>query len=248
MAKIDHLERLLGTRLAADAAPAEKTVGVTNLHSARVIETARIVADPNQPRRTFDEGDLAELVESMRDVGQRDPIHVRWDGKQSRWVVVTGERRWRAAQRLGLATMTAIVDGDDVPEDRLLHLQVIENEIRASLSAVEAGQAYQTLMTLWQCSQRELAARLGVSESKVSRALQALALPPEVQQEIAQCNRGGMTAVKQARSRGSRRGKRARPTRLSCPAGAAVVTVKPGHTLVEVLTALLEQERSRAAA
>jgi ParB family chromosome partitioning protein len=246
--KIDHLERLLGNRLESDAATARRNVGVQQLHSARVIETARIVPDPSQPRRTFDDAEMAELISSMRDVGQREPIRVRWDGEQDRWVIVTGERRFRAAQTIGLPTVLAIVEGEDLAEDRLLHLQVVENEVRASLTAIEAGRAYKTLMTTWQCSQKELAARLGISESKVSRSLQALDLPSEVQQEIAQCNRGGMVAVKQARKRPARREKPRKPSTLSCAAGTAVVTPKPGRTVVEVLTSLLEQERRKGAA
>jgi ParB family chromosome partitioning protein len=240
--KYDHLERLLGTRLQADAATAPQTIGVRQLHGARVIDTSRIVADSSQPRRTFDEGEMDELAASMRDIGQQQPVRVRWDGKQDRWVIITGERRWRAAQRIGLPTMLAIVDGDELQADRLLHLQVVENEVRANLTAVDAGRAYQTLMTMWGCNQKELAARLGLSESKVSRSLQSLDLPSEVRDEIARCNRGGMAAVKQARKRPAGRSKM---VKLSCPLGNAVVSVKRGSTVVEVLTALLEQERQR---
>jgi hypothetical protein len=102
-------------------------------------------------------------------------------------------------------------------------------------------------MATWQCSQKELAARLRISESKVSRALSALDLPVEVQKEIAQGNRGAIVAVKQARKRPASRSK-TRPAKLTCPVGSAVVTAKPGRTVVEVLTALLEQEKGRAAA
>ena len=247
--KFDHLERMLGNRLEADAATARQTVGVKQLHGARVIDTARITADPTQPRRTFDDDEMQELVASIREVGQREPIRVRWDGPQDRWVVVTGERRWRAAQMIGLPTMIALVEGDDLPSDRLLHLQVVENEVRANLTAVDAGRAYQTLMAMWACSQKELAARLGISESKVSRALQSLDLPEVVRDEIARGNRGGMAAVKQARKRAVRKSKtKSRSTTLSCDAGTAVVTVRPGRSVVEVLTGLLEQERKRGAA
>lgn len=246
--KLNHLERMLGGRIEADVSLAPQTVGVKQLHSARVIDTARIVADPSQPRRTFDDGEMQELAASLRDVGQREPVRVRWDGPQERWVIVTGERRWRAAQMIGLPTLLAIVEGEDLPSDRLLHLQVVENEVRAGLTAVDAGRAYQTLMTTWQCNQKELAARLKISESKVSRALQSLELPVEVQKEIARCNRGGMAAVKEARKRPAARSKKAKPVRLTCPAGSVVVTPKPGHTVVEVLTSLLEQERNKKAA
>lgn len=248
--KSDHLSKLLGTRLEADAAHAPQTVGVKPLHGARAIEVARIVADPSQPRKEFDDEELDRLAASLRDAGQRDTIRVRWDGKQERYVIVSGERRWRAAQRAGLPTLLAIVDDGEMADDRVLEMQLLENLLRVDLSAIEAGRAYKTLMTTWNCSQKELAARLHVSESKVSRALQALDLPAEVQKEIALGNRGGTTAVKQARRKSASRpaAKREKPVRLTCPAGAAVVTVKPGRTLVDVLTALLEQERRRAAA
>jgi ParB family chromosome partitioning protein len=246
--KLSHLERMLGSRVEADATLDPKTVGVKQLHGARIVETTRIVADPSQPRRSFADDEMEELAASLRDVGQREPIRVRWDGGQERWVIVTGERRWRAAQMIGLPTMLALVEGEELPSDRLLHLQVVENEVRAGLTAVDAGRAYQTLMTQWQCSQKELAARLKISESKVTRALQALELPVEVQKEIARGNRGGMVAVKQARTRPASKAKATKPTRLSCPAGSAVVAVKPGHSLVEVLTTLLEQAKGRAAA
>lgn len=247
--KTDHLTRMLGTRLEADAGHAAKTVGVTPLHGARTIEVSRIVADPAQPRREFNEEELDQLAGSLRDAGQREPIRVRWDGKQDRYVIVSGERRWRAAQRAGLKTLLAVIDEGEMTADRILEMQMIENCLRADLSAVEAGRAYRTLMTAWACSQKELAARLHVSESKVTRALQALDLPETVQKEIAQGNRGGMTAVKQARRKPATTSARPmKPVRLTCPAGSAVVTVKPDRTLVEVLMILLEQEQRRSAA
>jgi ParB family chromosome partitioning protein len=247
--KMQHLERLLGGRLEADAAHAGQTVGVKPLTTARVIDVARIVADPSQPRTEFDDEELDRLAASLRDAGQRETIRVRWDAKQDRYVIVSGERRWRAAQRGGIPTLLAVVDGDEMSGDRLLEMQLIENCLRVDLSAVESGRAYQTLMMTWNCSQKELAARLHVSESKVSRALQSLDLPVEVQKEIVKGSRGGMTAVLKARRKpATRAAKTQKPIRLSCPAGTAVVTVKPGHTAVEVLAALLEQERVRDAA
>lgn len=244
--KTDHLTKLLGTRLEADAGHAPKTVGVTPLHSARTIAVSRIVADPSQPRRTFDEEELDHLAASLRDAGQREAIRVRWDAKQDRYVIVSGERRWRAAQRAGLTTLLAIIDGDEMTNDRILEMQMIENCLRADLSAVEAGRAYRTLMTTWNCTQKELAARLHVSESKVTRSLQSLDLPAEVQREIVRGKRGGTTAVLKARRKSG--AKASKPVRLVCPGGTAVVTVKQGHTVVDVLTALLEQARSRDAA
>jgi ParB/RepB/Spo0J family partition protein len=238
--KLQHLERMLGGRLEADAAHAGQTVGVKSLHSAKVIEVARIVADPSQPRTEFDDEELDRLAASLRDAGQRETIRVRWDAAQDRYVIVSGERRWRAAQRAGIPTLLAVVDTDEMTGERLLEMQLIENCLRVDLSAVESGRAYRSLMQAWGCSQKELAARLHVSESKVCRA---------VQTEITKGKQGGMAAVKTARRKPlSRAVKQQRPVRLACPAGTAVVKVKSGHTLVEVLTALLEQERVREAA
>jgi ParB family chromosome partitioning protein len=247
--KLQHLERMLGGRLEADAAHAGQTVGVKSLHTAKVIEVARIVADPSQPRTEFDDEELDRLAASLRDAGQRETIRVRWDAAQDRYVIVSGERRWRAAQRAGIPTLLAVVDTDEMTGERLLEMQLIENCLRVDLSAVEAGRAYRSLMQAWGCSQKELAARLHVSESKVCRAMQALDLPAAVQTEITKGKQGGMNAVVKARRKPpSRAVKQQRPVRLACPAGTAVVKVKPGHTLVEVLTALLEQERVREAA
>ena len=246
--KMQSLERLLGNRLDADAAHAGQTVGVTPLPGARNIDVARIMADPSQPRRTFDEAELDDLAASLRDVGQQQPIRVRWDGKQDRYIIISGERRWRAAHKAGLSTVMAVVDGRDLSDDRILEAQLIENAVRSDLTAVESGRAYQTLMTTWQCSQQELAARLHVSTSKVSRSLAALDLPEQVQREIAVGNRGGTSAVQKARKRTSRKTRASKPIRLTSPPGIALVTPAPGRTVVEVLTALLEQERARAAA
>lgn len=241
------LERLLGNRVTADASTPRHAVGTKPLHGARVIDVARIVADPDQPRKTFDDADLQELADSIRDIGQQQPVRVRWSSQQDRYVIISGERRLRAAQRAGITTLIAVVEGEDLAADRLLQMQVVENEVRSNLTGVEAGAAYRSLMATWQCSQKELAERLRISESKVSRALSALDLPVEVQKEIAQGNRGAMVAVKQARKRPATRSK-TKTSKLSCPFGSVVVTVKPGRSVVEVLTSLLEQEQRRAAA
>jgi ParB family chromosome partitioning protein len=241
------LERMLGNRVTVDASTPPQAVGTKPLPGARVIDVARIVADPSQPRKTFDETDLQELADSIRDIGQQQPVRVRWSGQQDRYIIISGERRLRAAQRAGIPTLIAVVEGEDLAADRLLKMQLVENEVRSNLTGVEAGAAYRSLMATWQCSQKELAERLRISESKVSRALAALDLPVEVQKEIAQCNRGAMVAVKQARKRPATRSK-TKTSKVSCPFGSAVVTVKPGRSVVEVLAALLEQEKGRAAA
>jgi ParB/RepB/Spo0J family partition protein len=247
MSSAKHLERLLGVRLEADAAHAGQTVGVKPLLAAKVIDIERVVADPTQPRRDFDPDELARLAGSIRDVGQTTPVTVRWDAAQDRYVLIDGERRWRAAQSIGAKTLTALVEGRDLSADRLLEMQVVENALRADLSTLEAGAAYRSLMQSWGCTQEELAARLHISQSKVSRAIAALSLPADVQGRTG--SGGAVAAVKRAsRSTGRRRSSKPKPVRLVTPAGVVVVTPKPGQTVVAVLAAALEAERLRGAA
>ena len=81
------------------SAAARAYEGRTQLREACKIRLDRIVADANQPRKDFDEATLDELAESLKTRGQLQPIRVRWDEAADRYVVVVGERRWRAAQR-----------------------------------------------------------------------------------------------------------------------------------------------------
>jgi ParB family chromosome partitioning protein len=251
MSKTDALHRLLGTRISSDAAQPGETVGVQSMAAAKVIDIDRIVADPTQPRREFDETEIAELAASLRDLGQQQPIRVRWDAQQERYVIIAGERRWRAAKQAGLKTLSAITDDKTLAADRVLEMQIVENALRSDLTPIEAGAAYRLLMQTWGCTQQQLAARLHVSQSKVSRALQALDLPEPVKAAVSQGKVGAVAAVKkQATQRAARKQtkKGTRPSRLVTPIGTVVVTPKAGQSVVDVLLAAIEQERGRAAA
>lgn len=248
--KADTLARLLGTRVASDAAHAGQTVGVQPLTTAKVVDISRIVPDPSQPRRSFDQDDLAQLAGSLRDHGQTDPVKIRWDAAQDRWVLIDGERRYRAAQLAGISTLTAVVDNREMQPDRVLELQLVENALRADLTPLESGAAYQQLMAVWSCNQQQLAGRLHISQSKVSRAIAALSLPADVQHAVEAGQVGAMSAVKKARRKPAAAGRRqtAKPVRISTPAGVVIVTTKPGRSVVDALVAALDAERKRAAA
>ena len=116
------------------------------------------------------------------------------------------------------------------------------------MSPLEAATAYKRLLTVWGCTQIELAARLNVSQSKVSRTLAVLDLPTDAQVAVATGSVPSTVAVKRrASARGRRPGAR-KGSKVSCPAGAAVITPRSGYTVVQVLEQLLDQERRRAAA
>ena len=117
--------------------------GVTRPRDALTIPVDKLRPDPDQPRREFDEEDLQRLAESLRSRGQLQPIRVRWDAGQQSWVIVSGERRWRAAGLAGLTSLACVeVKGEPTP-DEILEDQLIENCLRADLKPIEQAHAYQ---------------------------------------------------------------------------------------------------------
>ena len=158
--------------------------GRRRLDTACVIRLDRIVPDPNQPRTEFDADALARLAESMKARGQLQPIRVRWDEAIDRYVVVVGERRWRAAKLAGLETLACVVmTGEATPND-LLEDQLVENALREDLKPVEQARAFQSLMKSRGWSQRQLAERLQIGQGTVSRAVALLNLPEEIRTAV----------------------------------------------------------------
>lgn len=167
------------------AAPASpQYVGTGRARDALVIEVGKIIADPDQPRRTFDEEPLAELAESLKARGQLQPIRVRWSADLGSWVVISGERRWRAAQMAGLATLACVeVKGALAPDD-ILEDQILENLIREDLKPMEAARAFDSLMQMRGLSLRQLGDYLQTSHTRIQKAISLLKLPAAVQNMI----------------------------------------------------------------
>jgi ParB family chromosome partitioning protein len=161
-----------------------RSQGYRRLESAAVIALDRIVADPNQPRTEFDPESMERLAASLRERGQLQPIRVRWDDAADRYVVVVGERRWRAARRAGLESLACVVvTGEPAAED-ILEDQLVENALRDDLKPVEQARAYQSLMKSRNLSTRELAQRLRIAAGSVTKALALLNLPAEIQEDV----------------------------------------------------------------
>lgn len=140
-----------------------------------------IQPNPRQPRRHFDEETLEGLAASIRQVGLLQPVVVR-PGAGGRYELVVGERRWRAAERAGLATVPAIVVETD---DRgALERALVENVHRRDLNAIEEAAAYQQLLDEGGLTHEELGRRLGLSRPVVTNALRLLDLPPGVQRLV----------------------------------------------------------------
>ncbi len=143
-----------------------------------------IAPNPRQPRTVFDEDALAELVASIREVGLLQPVVVRpVTANGSRFELVMGERRWRAAQVAGLDTVPAIVR--ETHDQDLLRDALLENLHRAQLNPLEEAAAYAQMLEDFDCTQEELAARIKRSRPQISNTIRLLRLPPTVQRRVA---------------------------------------------------------------
>ena len=134
-----------------------------------------IIPNPTQPRTQFDEEALDELADSIRQLGVIQPVTVKKaaDGK---YVIISGERRWRAAQRAGLTEVPVYLR--ELSDEDALTAALIENLQREDLNPLEEAQAIQSLRERLPYSQEELAQRLGKSRSAVANSLRLLQLPP----------------------------------------------------------------------
>jgi len=172
-----------------------QAVGVSDLPTAKEIRLDRITGDPDQPRRTFDEERLAELADSIRIEGVLQPVVVRYDKDRDIYVIVHGERRWRAAQAAGLGTIPAIVR--DVPEERRLVQQLMENIVRDDLNAVDRAAALRALKNqLGDASWDTVAETVGIRRSRLFQLLGTGKLPEAIQADI----RAGRLSEKQSRA------------------------------------------------
>lgn len=167
------LEALLGpvSREQAEAQGALREVAVTQVRP-----------NPFQPRRTFDEAALAELAASIKASGLLQPLVVR--ASDGGFELIAGERRWRAIQQLGWATVPVVVKEAD--DQALLTLALIENLQRDDLTPIDEAVGYQRLMEEFAIPQAEVARLVGKDRSTVSNSLRLLKLPAAVQAMLEQ--------------------------------------------------------------
>lgn len=149
------------------------------------IACSDIMRDPAQPRQHFDEDGLQELAASLKSQGQQQPIRVRPDVMPGKYIIIDGERRWRAAQIAGLATLDAVIIEGEIDEIALLDAQMVANIHRADFRPIEEARSYQRRMKLSGCSAGELAQTLGFKgASRITKSLALLDNPPDVQEMI----------------------------------------------------------------
>ncbi len=173
----------------ADVAPAAPrgqglfVVGIEEVHPG-----------PHQPRKSFDDGRLDELAESIKTQGIIQPLVVRRSPDGDGYELIAGERRWRAAQRAGLHEVPVVVR--DVAERQVFEMALVENLQRADLNPIEEAEGYQRLFNEFGYTQEALAERVGKDRSTVANALRLLKLPPLVRELVV----GGRLAMGHARA------------------------------------------------
>lgn len=145
------------------------------------IPLGNISENPFQPRSTFDEEALEELVQSVKEHGIIQPITVRRTG-DNKFQLITGERRLRAARRSGLKRIPAYVR--EAEDDVMLELALVENIQREDLDAIEVAISYQRLIDECSLTQESLSERVGKKRATVTNYLRLLKLPPEIQAGI----------------------------------------------------------------
>lgn len=173
-----------GERPAGSTTPqTSKLDGRTRLQNAAAIAVEKIVADA-QHREVFDEDSLQRLAASLLEHGQLQPIRVRWDQERGLYVIIAGERRWRAAKMAGLLTLECVVVEGDLDQAVILRQQVIENALREDLKPVEKAKAFKAVMDQEGIDGKGLAEKLHIDPSTVSRALALLKLDEDTQQKV----------------------------------------------------------------
>ncbi len=145
----------------------------------------RLRPNPRQPRQSIDEQDLSDLAASIQEKGVLQPLVVRKaDEQDGAYEIIAGERRFRAAQMAGLATVPVVIK--DVSPEEVLELALIENIQRKDLTPIEEALAYKRLLEEYGITQQELSKRVGKDRSTIANSLRLLKLPSDIQEDIAQ--------------------------------------------------------------
>lgn len=179
MARQGGLGRGLGALIPPGAAEHHSTTAA-NGSGYQELPIAAIRPNPYQPRGTFDEESIGSLADSIREVGVLQPVLVRPAGDG--YELIVGERRWRAAKRVGLQTIPALVRETD--DNAALIQAVIENVQRADLNPLEEAAGYQQMIEDFKLTHDQVASSVGKSRAAISNTLRLLQLPPSIQRAL----------------------------------------------------------------
>ena len=141
------------------------------------IDINKIKQNPDQPRKSFDEETINELAASIKEYGILQPLILKREGEE--YIIVAGERRYRAAIKAGLSSVPALVK--NINDQKSGEISLIENLQREDLNAIEAARAMKELMEKYDLTQDELAAKLGKARSSIANTIRLLLLDEKVQ-------------------------------------------------------------------
>lgn len=174
--------------------PQSEDVGAKVAEGETAVILVEQIRSQEQVRKRFDEDEIGELADSLDRLGQQQAITVYYDEVKNCFVTIHGERRVRAAKRLGWKKIRAWIRAMAPSEDERIELQLAENIVRSDLNEIEIGEAVAQLKELRGYSTRELANRVGKSQTSVIRLLAILALPEELKQRVADGSLPGSVA------------------------------------------------------
>lgn len=173
--KFNALGRGLDALISTDAV---RTQGSSTINE---IAIDQIEANPNQPRREFDDEALHELAVSIREIGIIQPITLR-QITDNKFQIIAGERRWRASQIAGLKAIPAYIR--TIKDENVMEMALVENIQREDLNAVEIALAYEHLMEGSGMTQEKVSERVGKSRTAITNYLRLLKLPAQVQMAL----------------------------------------------------------------
>jgi len=146
------------------------------------IDIAEVFPDPDQPRKEFDDKSLQRFGEEIREHGQLQAIGVRWS--EGRWLIIFGERRYRAMLAAGITQIKCRFYRDALSESQIREIQLTENLQRSDLKPLDEARGYQGLIELNRWTGKQVAEHLHISPAKVSRGLKLLSLDVDVQAKV----------------------------------------------------------------
>lgn len=164
-----------------DALISTETVSTQGSSTINEVPIEQIEANPNQPRREFDQIALEELANSIKQLGLVQPITLR-QLDESKFQIIAGERRWRASQLAGLTAIPAYIR--TIKDENVMELALVENIQREDLNAIEIALAYEHLQEKSGMTQERVAERVGKSRAAVANYLRLLKLPAQVQMAL----------------------------------------------------------------
>lgn len=173
--KFNALGRGLDALISTDAV---RTQGSSTINE---IAIDQIEANPNQPRREFDDDALQELASSIKELGIIQPITLR-QVSENRFQIIAGERRWRASQLAGLKAIPAYIR--TIKDENVMEMALVENIQRQDLNAVEIALAYEHLMESPGMTQEKVSERVGKSRTAITNYLRLLKLPAQIQMAL----------------------------------------------------------------